>query len=896
MNSLRDLITIPPDVFRNLAELARAIKNDILSRKDSAVIPQLRSQVESLFDYTLSDQGIADFCAQVATFSQFIGYNSGEGKIILKIGPNDELRMIATPFSEILQILFDAGGLPPFDTTMQDFFEKNAGPEVVFNPSQDPIIEFGDLITSVYEAFLEAYDERARDALGTYYTPGPAADFIVKSVDHLLRVQFSLPAGLMDSSTIVLDPASGTHVFLCSILRFLFAQLKEEEVDRTTPETVINGFLPRYHAYEFQPTAFAVGTFNVLQLIALFTMSRKESEIPLNFRVRDTLAYFEEDVAVVRRRREESSPIQVIWGNPPYKKDAKAGSAGLLDSLKEYQDPVRAEKSLRVLSDYYVKFLRHAHALVVEAGRGIVSFVMNNSFISGPVHRGLRACLLRDFSEIYVLDLHGSIQPPEVKPPNTIDENIFPIKTGVCILFLIRGGESDPPCHLVHFHECWGDRQAKLEFLRYNDLSSISWQALPAGQWGIEFNQFSLANVAPALIDAYVAGLSIRNLFREKVMGVTTGRDPMLVGFLREELLETVIEHRDELGVAPELSAVAIENSIIPYNYRPLDFRFLFNMPGVVNRDRHEVMQYIDGPLRVEGNLVIVTERFIRAMTAPHWNFIYATELIPDKSCISNQDNSHVYPLFVGGPDGRKVNVIAEVMAFLQRHYVRAVAGEDVFYYALGLLGTPRFQSQFSDLLMLDYPRVLFPKDDEHFQAISSLGMQLSSTYLLSEGSPGTHFGRESENKEQGNLTYQVESVTYDATTSRVWYNGEEFLEVEPEVWEAHIGYFPPVPDYLAHRCGRALSPAEVDHVDRLIYNLERMRGIQSQLDEIFQDLPQFLDCRELLQDIIRSEIKRLKLNRGILFPLPFAKTYRKLSARLYVPDEQVVRQTLQYD
>jgi hypothetical protein len=298
----------------------------------------------------------------------------------------------------------------------------------------------------------------------------------------------------------------------------------------------------------------------------------------------------------------------------------------------------------------------------------------------------------------------------------------------------------------------------------------------------------------------------------------------------------------------------------------------------------------------VDGNVVIVTERFIRAMTAPHWNFIYATELIPDKSCISNQDNSHVYPLFIRASGEREANLYPEIIPFLQECYGQPVLPEVLFYYTLAILATPRFQVQFSDLLVLDYPRVLFPQDPETFAQMATLGAQLSSAYLLTEKSPATNFGTQSGNPPPAGLTPAIETVTYDEDQQQVWINGEEFLSVEPELWDFLIGYFSPLADYLAHRRGRVLSSAEVDDVDRLIFNLRRLREVQSSLDEIFQGISGFLDCRLLLSHIIAGEAARLKLNRGTLFPLPFPQVYRKLAIRLYLPDEAVVRQALHYD
>jgi hypothetical protein len=60
---------------------------------------------------------------------------------------------------------------------------------VEHKPGEDPVIQF-------YEPFLKEYDPREREARGVYYTPKPVVDYIVKSVDFILRNKFAKPKGL----------------------------------------------------------------------------------------------------------------------------------------------------------------------------------------------------------------------------------------------------------------------------------------------------------------------------------------------------------------------------------------------------------------------------------------------------------------------------------------------------------------------------------------------------------------------------------------------------------------------------------------------------------------------------------------------------------------------------
>lgn len=67
---------------------------------------------------------------------------------------------------------------------------------------EDPVVHF-------YETFLAAYDPKMREVRGVYYTPEPVVSYIVRSIDHLLKTDFGLSAGLADTSTITFKNRNG---------------------------------------------------------------------------------------------------------------------------------------------------------------------------------------------------------------------------------------------------------------------------------------------------------------------------------------------------------------------------------------------------------------------------------------------------------------------------------------------------------------------------------------------------------------------------------------------------------------------------------------------------------------------------------------------------------------
>lgn len=87
-----------------------------------------------------------------------------------------------------------------------------------------------------------------------------------------------------------------------------------------------------------------------------------------------------------------------------------------------------------------MKFLRFARWKLEQAGRGIVAMITNHSWLDNPTFLGMRWSLMRSFDDIYVLDLHGNSLERETCPDGSKDENVFAIRQGVAVCFMVRSG------------------------------------------------------------------------------------------------------------------------------------------------------------------------------------------------------------------------------------------------------------------------------------------------------------------------------------------------------------------------------------------------------------------------------------------------------------------------
>jgi predicted helicase len=78
----------------------------------------------------------------------------------------------------------------------------------------------------------------------------------------------------------------------------------------------------------------------------------------------------------------------------------------------------------------YMRFYRWA---VDRLGNnGLIAFITNRSFIDGKTFDGFRKIAAQEFDHVYIIDLGGDIRSGDTSG------NVFDIKTGVAIMFLVK--------------------------------------------------------------------------------------------------------------------------------------------------------------------------------------------------------------------------------------------------------------------------------------------------------------------------------------------------------------------------------------------------------------------------------------------------------------------------
>ena len=83
--------------------------------------------------------------------------------------------------------------------------------------SQTGYTEKQHFLNAVYEKFFQSFDKKQADTHGIVYTPQPIVDFMVRSVEEILKTEFG--KSLSDEGVHILDPFTGTGNFITRIMQ-----------------------------------------------------------------------------------------------------------------------------------------------------------------------------------------------------------------------------------------------------------------------------------------------------------------------------------------------------------------------------------------------------------------------------------------------------------------------------------------------------------------------------------------------------------------------------------------------------------------------------------------------------------------------------------------------------
>lgn len=270
------------------------------------------------------------------------------------------------------------------------------------------------IIIELYDKFFKSALPKTVEKLGIVYTPVECVDFILHSVDDVLRQEFNRK--LTDENVNIIDPFAGTGTFMTRLIQSGLINKKDLErkfkKELKTNEIVLLAYyiasVNIENAYHDVMGASDYTPFEGICLTDSFQLGEKSHQED-----------FGEDIFPVngpRARAQKKVPIQVVIGNPPYSVGQKSANDNAqnqkypdLDArvdMKYAQESTATNKNS--LYDSYIKAFRWATDRLDPKNGGIIGFITNGSWIDGNATDGFRKCLEKEFSKIFVFNLRGN--------------------------------------------------------------------------------------------------------------------------------------------------------------------------------------------------------------------------------------------------------------------------------------------------------------------------------------------------------------------------------------------------------------------------------------------------------------------------------------------------------
>ena len=646
------------------------------------------------------------------------------------------------------------------------------------------------IIKNLYEKFFRGAFPLTVEKLGIVYTPVECVDFIIHSVDDILRKEFK--TSLTEENVHILDPFTGTGTFITRLLQS--GLIKPEDLERK--------YLKEIHCNEIVLLAYYIADVNIESVF--HDLVKRESYLPYDgICLTDTFQLTESSNNPAlftdfftdnneRVERQKKAPIRVIIGNPPYSVGQKSANDNaqnlsypeldnrIATTYAEFTDATNKNS----LYDSYIKAIRWASDRLAKfKDGGIVAFISNGSWIDGNAQDGMRLCLEDEFSSIFVLNLRGN-QRTSGELSRKEGGKIFGggSRTPIAITFLVKN-----PTHkgkaTIHYHDI-GDyltREAKLKLVReFKSISSrkLDWQIIQPNE------KHDWINQRDGLFDTLVL-IGNKDNKRDLITwfkpvyarGIGTSRDPWAYSFSRTSMLDNINRsivffncqredyHNQDSDKRIDNVENFIDNDPLKISWsrayrndikknKPKIFNSSFASIGLYRPFVKENL-YFDKeilndvgpianmfPFNGSSNLIICVTS---AGSSKDFSCII-TDIIPD---VQLMFNGQCFPLYYYEENKVQQRSIFDEFEsddkYIRRDAItdwilkevrnrfegtKSISKEDIFYYVYGILHSQDYRERFADDLRKSLPRLPIVEKATDFVAFSQAGRALADLHL----------------------------------------------------------------------------------------------------------------------------------------------------------------------
>jgi len=718
----------------------------------------------------------------------------------------------------------------------------------------------------------------------------PLVSFIVKFVNYLVQKHFG--KSLDDEGVVILEPFAGMGTFISLAIENMDPQKLEEKLQRKeiwaneilllpymamvkNIESTIARKTGKHLPFE---TALWTDSFSLMEKL----YEKQSPKLPMIIPER-----FKELLNAQLRAK-----VNVLISNPPWRAGRENENVGRQNvryrnlRMRIEQTYAKYSKQLGTtlvnsLYDTYIQALKMASDRIEE---GVIGFVLNNGWLKGLAGRGVRKALSEEFAEVYVYDLRGDVRARSKKE----GENVFPIQTGNCLLFLVKRKDKKGLAK-IHYKAVRDYAKKEEKFAELKEWEEkpdqIEWQEITPNQkhdWidqgEEEFESFVkleevIFNTSSSALktnrDAYAYNFSKDDLKKHMGRLIDTFNEHLervWAGEITEDNAEEKIE-RDQRKIKWDSTLrnwlfrlkekQKFKNDrVFPAFYRPF-------VPMQVYFDRvfNNTVSHLPSifPTPDAENLVIVVSGVGKGRVFD----AFITTKIVDISF--HTTSVALFPLYAytevktlyGTTSQKQYNISDQALRLFQKALNDiSITKEDIFFYVFGVLSNPSYVERFRNNLSKELPRV--PILDS-FREISKLGRELAELQLAYQRYVWAVVMKEEREEvpeysdltvvaDENALKEYVEKVRLDKENREITINGKVKVQGIPEfAFECKVGNYPPirrVSEYLVREedkeTGIVWDPRLkveefIDIVEKLIAFSGRCLEIKQQLKEVYE-------------------------------------------------------------
>ena len=631
-------------------------------------------------------------------------------------------------------------------------------------------------LKALYESFYKAYNPKAADRLGIVYTPDEIVRFMIESADHLTYKHFGKTLG--DKGVEILDPATGTGTFITELIEYLPPQQLEYKYDHELHCNEVS-ILPYYIAnlnieYSYKQKTGKFNEFeNICFVDTLDNMGFEHTGKQLNF-------FGMTDANTERIVKQNSKPIMVVIGNPPY--NANQANENDNNKNREYPEIDKRIKDTYIkqstaqktkLYDMYARFLRWASDRLDKDG--VIAFVSNSSFLNARSYDGFRKVVASEFNDIYVINLKGDARSSGEQRRKE-GGNIFSdqIRVGVAVYFFVRK-KGSKGCR-IHYNEIadYANSEEKKSYLRDNKFANLKFQSIQPDKnhnW-INLADSSWDEFIPIASKEGKAEKGIKDpktIFKTFSLGVATNRDEWVYDENAENLEKKIkhffglfenekerwaqsdkkkaindfvdrsikwtseLESHLKRGTTLEFS----KNKITSAMYRPFVKRLFYYDMVIIHRPYLQPDFFKIG--EKPNNTAICINMNGKDFNTLSVNAVPDLHFNGDSQCLPlyRYSVSQTSEVSETSEVSRTENITDWALGQFQKQYKdKKISKEDIFHYVYAVLHHPAYRAKYEINLKREFPRIPFYEGFSKWAGWGKRLMELHLNYEAVEAYP----------------------------------------------------------------------------------------------------------------------------------------------------------------